>query len=481
MVTSRCDVAIVGGGPAGLAAAAAAAEAGCQVVLLDAGPRLGGQYWRHPVGGPARVADLHHDLGALQDLLAKVRRGIDHRDRAQVWSVDRDGDDFVVRFLRDGTEGQVRACAVVLATGAYDRQLPLPGWDLPGVMAAGGVQALLKGSEALAGRRIVVAGTGPFLLPVAVGVVRRGGSVAGVFEANSPVGWLPGLGAVARSAGKVREGLGYAATLARHRVPYRSRHAVIAVHGREAVEGVTVARVDRDWRAVRGSQRHISCDTVALGWGFTPQLDLALGLDLLTRVDVEGSLVVTVDEQQAASVPGVFVAGEATGVGGAALAVIEGRIAGAAAAGWLGRPPPRGYVRSRLERRRAALRAFAAAMHRAHPIRSGWRDWLTDETLLCRCEEVPVRAAREAVRDLGAIDARAVKLLTRAGMGWCQARVCGFATAALVAEEAGTAYDPRGLAARPIATPLPLGTLAQGVAGPAGGDPPGESPGSGRG
>jgi BFD-like [2Fe-2S] binding domain len=153
------------------------------------------------------------------------------------------------------------------------------------------------------------------------------------------------------------------------------------------------------------------------------------------------------------------------GVGGAALALVEGELAGSHAAGG----PVDAAVVTRLRRRRDRLRAFAAAMHRAHPVPAGWTGWADDATTLCRCEEVPVGAVRAAVRELGATDPRAVKLLARPGMGLCQGRVCGHATAALVAQECGRAVietDLLGIATRPIAQPVTLASVAAGTTDP---------------
>ncbi|MGZ4626789.1 MAG: (2Fe-2S)-binding protein, partial [Kineosporiaceae bacterium] len=196
----------------------------------------------------------------------------------------------------------------------------------------------------------------------------------------------------------------------------------------------------------------------------------------------DGMPAVCVDFVGRTSVPGVLAAGELTGVAGADLAVLEGAVAGtAAAAVAAGREPAALHpgVRARRER----LADFAAAMHAAHPVRDGWTTWVADETLACRCEEVPVRAVRGAVHELGADDARTVKLLTRAGMGWCQGRMCGEAVARLVADAAGATFDPyRDLvraAARPVAVPVPLAAVAAGdVRDPATApplDPPGGS------
>lgn len=485
MVTSRSepvgdasfDVVVVGAGPAGLAATFHALSAGSTVALVDAGAGPGGQFWRHPRRSsadsrprPEHVAYLHHDLSTyrlLVEILDRERSSghATYLAEHDVWTVSRDDDGFVVHAVdRDGRSGattQLRARRLVLATGAYDRQVPFPGWELPGVMTAGGVQALLKAHHVQAGRRILVAGTGPFLLSVAAGLASSGAQVAGVHESSSLRG-LSGYGsALLRNPGKALEGAGYARTLARHRVPVHTRSVVLAAHGGEELEAVTVGRIAADGSIVRGSERRVVVDVLAVGWGFTPQLELPLTLGCATRVDADGSQVCVVGEDQETSVPGVFVAGEACGVGGAELAVVEGGIAGAAAgavaAGSNGQPSPVGRLG---RRRRDALRRFARAMHDAHPVPAVWTQSLEHGTVLCRCEEVTVGDLRAAVEELGAADARDAKLLSRAGMGWCQGRVCGYATACLTASWSGQPYTPGRVGTRPVATPVRLGDLA---------------------
>jgi NADPH-dependent 2,4-dienoyl-CoA reductase/sulfur reductase-like enzyme len=452
------DVAVLGAGPAGLAATVAARASGALVALVDAGPRVGGQFWRHRDGDDGAG---HHRWSALRRLRAAVT-GPDLLAGHAVWHVERTGAGFALHATTtvDGREAgreiprEIHCRALVVATGAYDRQLPFPGWTLPGVYTAGGAQALLKGHGVAVGRRVVVAGTGPFLLPVAAGL---GAACAGVFEAGSPAGFAREPAAVLRNPGKLAEGAGHAATLLRHRVPYHLRTAVVAAHGDDSgVHAVTVARLDAGWHAVPGAERRIECDAVAVGYGFTPLLEIPVQLGCATRMAADGSLVAVADDRQQASEPGVYLAGEVCGVGGAALALVEGELAGRHAAG---RESDR-----RLLRRRDRLRSFAWALHRAHPVPPGWTGWLTDATTVCRCEEVTAGAIRAAVTDLGATDPRTVKLLARPGMGLCQGRVCGYATAGLVAHHRGrpvTAQDLAGIAARPIAQPVTLGTLAE--------------------
>jgi thioredoxin reductase len=448
------DIAVIGAGPAGPAAAGTAAADGRDVVLLDAAPRPGGQYYRHRAD-EAGEAEISGDLGDLRARLGAVAYLPGHR----VWHVE---SGFVVHALagdRDERPVEIRARTLIMAAGAYDRTLPFPGWDLPGVLTAGAAQALVKGSGVTAGARIVVAGTGPFLLPVATGLAAAGSTVAGVFEAGRPYGFAATL---ARHPGRLAEGAGYAAALARARIPYRMGRAVVAAHGDDAVAAVSVARLDGDWRPVTGTEWTIKCDAVAIGYGFTPQLELPLQLGCDTRPAADGTLVVAVDAAQRTSVPGVYAAGEITGIGGAQLALVEGEIAGhAAAAG--GRDVSGDRIRP-LRAGRRRRRAFAAAMLAAYPARPGWTTWLRAGTPVCRCEEVSYSGLAAAI-GLGATDPRTVKLFSRAGMGWCQGRVCGYTVAALTAAVTGgrepRTAGPHGLAHRPIAQPIRLGDLAK--------------------
>ena len=463
----RFEVVVVGAGPAGLAAAAATTGAGLRTCLVDGGRDIGGQYWRGAAKDTARDRDLHHDLPRLEWLMAQLSAVthtglLTHVAAHQVWSLESGSQGHRLNLVRTDRAGESRATAIegerlVLATGAHERQVPFPGWDLPGVISAGAAQALLKESGVAVGPRVVVAGTGPFLLPVAVGLARRGSRVVALLEANRLRGWLRRPGVVLGHPRKLAEGLGYAGALAARRIRVRPGWVVREVHGDDRLEAVTMVRTAPDGSFVPGTERRVRTDVLAVGWGFVPQTDLAEQAGCAVSSGPDGSAVVVVDGEQQATGSGVWAAGEVTGVGGAALAEAEGRIAGLATARDAGRPV---RIPNRLLRSRDRARRFADAVHAASPVPTHWLGGLEPQTIVCRCEDVTVAELREAV-ELGARDTRSAKLLCRAGMGLCQGRQCGYAVRRLVAELAGLPEQPDLGARRPVVHPVPLGMVAE--------------------
>ena len=470
-MTEPRRLAVIGAGPAGLTAALAAAARGVRVTLVDSAPQAGGQFYRQtaPGLGARRPQALHHQWRTwerLRDgLAAHIAAGrVTHLTEHHVWFVERQSgtstaDDtgqgsgsFTVHPLLGPEQEEpvtVHADAVLLATGGYEKVLPFPGWTFPGVVTAGGAQAMLKGGLVLPGRTAVVAGTGPLLLPVAVGLASAGAKVAALVESADPRAFVRHARVLAAHPAKLAEGARYAAELARHGVRAQVRGTVVAAHGTGRLEAVTVAALDGDGRVRPGTERRILCDTLAVGHGMLPHTDLAEALGC--RLD---GVAVAVDDEQRTDVPGVWAAGETTGIGGAALASAEGRIAGLSIAARLdSRTPERSsYVTA--VKVRSGLREFFAAVDTVCAPPARWTEQVTDDTVVCRCEEVPASAIREAVDELGAGDVRTVKLLTRAGMGWCQGRMCGPAVA-------GLARCPETPSRRPFARPVPLGVLAR--------------------
>lgn len=450
---AELDVVVIGAGPSGMAAAAQARAGGLRVALVDQQPRIGGAYWRHrPQDAGAADSEAHHDWTTFRRIASRLD-GVELRLSHAVWAVEPVDGGFVVRATRGEVEREavrLEAASVVVATGAHERVTPFRGWTLPGVMTAGGAQALLKGTGVVPGRRVLLGGSGPLLLVVADGLLRAGVDVVAVAETGHPTtyGLRPSSwsGLVSRSG----EAVEYTRTLAQHRVPFHAGYRVVEASGEGRVERAVIA-------SRRGRRREYDVDALLVSHGFTPQLELLASAGAATRTDGDGSLVVVVDDQQRTSVPGLLATGEVTGVGGASLAILEGYVAGRSLWG--------GDVTPSLHERIAVHRRFARAMHAVHRGPAAAVADLPDDELVCRCEEVTAGALRASCRDLGVDDPRSAKLMTRAGMGLCQGRMCGRAVDEIVSLASGRPSHDDGSAqrwaARLPAVPVTLDQLAQ--------------------
>lgn len=440
---------VIGAGPAGLAAAEAASRNGSEVALIDSSSRLGGQYWRH------RSKVTGYRSNRADEIFAKVSaaQSITHISEANIWSAEREGNLVRVNYLQSGIESSLTAEKVIIATGAYDRTLPFPGWDTPGSMTPGAAQSLLKGQGVLAGKRIIVAGTGPFLLPVATGLAEAGAEIVGLIDANSPLRWSLSPLALLTNIAKFSELVYYARLIRKFRIRPQFGRAVTAF-----TDGVaTISSVNSRFHIKSGKAQTMRADVVAVGWGFVPDLSLGGILGCAQRVDSDGTVIFDVDENQMSSQPQIWIAGEATGIGGADLSLIEGEIAGLAASGQ--------KIKHALLRERVRKQRFADALKRSYPVRDGWRQWITSNTTICRCEEVKSQEIRDSVCELGAEDSRTSKLFTRAGMGLCQGRMCSRNVSEIVSGITQCAVtDGERIAAsnRPIAAPISLGQLSDG-------------------
>lgn len=419
-MSTRFDVVVAGAGPGGIAAAAIAAEAGKRVCLLDANPSPGGQIWR---GLHTETARQYPHGAAFAGWSARLAKS-----GCEVWCGWQAVDLVRSGCLRAESESESRDIEferLILATGARERFLPFPDWTLPGVMGAGGAQALVKSGLDARGKRVVVAGSGPLLLAVAAALTRAGASVAAVVE-QAPLTRLAGFGLhmIFSQPGKLVEGVHY--RLQTLRVPFHFGSWVTRAEGR--------GRVERVWIGDGRKERSIDCDWLACGFHLVPNLELPQLLGC--RIDAG---YVAVDEFQRSSISGVACIGELTGIGGLEKALVEGQIAGHAAAG--------NEAKARaLERQRRKQQRFAASLDRAFALRAELRNLPTAQTLVCRCEDIS-HSALAACHTW-----RQAKLHTRCGMGPCQGRICGAATEFL--------YGWGPADARPPVYPVRISTLA---------------------
>lgn len=414
-------MAVVGAGPAGLAAACRAAEAGARVLVLDEAPGPGGQIWRQPHQGT--VTALSSPAAARRWLQRLGASGASVRTGFAV--VDAPAPHVLLAAAPDGATLRVRARAQVIATGARERFLPFPGWTLPGVVGAGGGQALLKAGACFAGLRVAVAGSGPLLLAVAAALARADARLVAVAEQAPGPRVLAFAASLLRQPRKLLDGLRYRAAFPG--TAYRWGTWVVAAHGDRRLEAITLTNGSRT--------RTLPCEVLAIGYGLIPNLELPR---LLGCVVEEARVVV--DESQQTSLGGVYAAGEITGIGGVDQALLEGQIAGLAAAG-------QAEAARSLFAPRAQARRFAAALEAAFALRPELRSLPAPDTVICRCEDVTLGQLRPDWQP------RQAKLATRCGMGPCQARVCGPALEQLFGWPADVVQPPL--------TPVPIAALQE--------------------
>ena len=388
----EAEIVIVGGGPAGLTAALEAATAGAEVVLIDEYPTLGGQYYKQLPNGfrltsaKAEGTELNEGAAAIDRLRASK---VETLVGVLVWGIFEDR--TLALYRSDATE-RLRARQLILAPGAQEVPVAFPGWTLPGVMMGGAAQGLLVSQRILPGERAVMAGAGPLQLKVASQFVEAGAEVAAILEASSkpPMSMENALRAFGHW-GKMQEGLDYWLKLKKAGVSYHAHQVPVRALGTTQVEAVVVAEVDAEWRVVPGTERTIDADTLCLSYGFLPaiQLPRLAGCRIQYEAD-SGGWVTWHDQNQETSVPGVYVAGEVGGIGGADVAEEEGRLASIAALRALNKVPLNG-LRKEEEKSRVRLaeaRKFAQLTRDMIRLKPALFDLPTDETIVCRCEEL---------------------------------------------------------------------------------------------
>ena len=381
---NEVDVLVIGTGPAGMAAATSAQESGARVAMVDDNWSAGGQIWR-----------------GIHDSCTRIPAGVRTLWGTQV--VARGTSEHTL-LLEDSKQAvEVAFDKLILATGARELYLPFPGWTLPGVMGAGGLQALVKSGLGIHGKSVVIAGSGPLLLAVAAYLRKAGARIKLIAEQATTKAVSSFAFHMVRYPQKMRQAA--ALKLSLHGVPYLRSCWVEATEGEGRLRSVRLRQGRKSWTE--------DCDYAGIGYGLYPNSELACLLGCRLRANA-----IEVNEWQRTSVDGVFAAGECTGIGGVDLSLLEGAIAGYAACGDTGRA-------SRLFGKRSHAKRFAGALGRAFRLREELRTLPRPETIICRCEDV----LYEKLQQMSSF--RAAKLHTRCGMGPCQARICGVATAFL--------------------------------------------------
>ncbi|SMX48133.1 FAD/NAD(P)-dependent oxidoreductase [Maliponia aquimaris] len=452
---SRSDLIVVGAGPAGMAAAATAADHGLSVTLLDEQPRPGGQIYRDvDRAAPLRGGILGKDYSEGTRLTAALRHEcIAHLRGAVVWAIE---DGFRVSYTRDGRAAQVAGDRVLLATGALERPMPLPGWTLPGVMTAGAAQILLKQSGVLAQRAVLV-GSGPLLYLIAAQMVRAGTPPLALVETQTRgdlMAAMSHLGGALKGWPYLAKGVKLLSEILRARVPRHTGATGIAIEGDGRAEAVVFRAGGRDHR--------IACDTVLLHHGVVPNTQAARSLGVAHRWDKgQACFAPVLDAWGGTDKDGVLIAGDGGGIGGAKAAEFAGRIAALKVAGDLGKltEPARDAQAAPLLKQRAQELAIRPFLDAAYP---PYAEALApaDATVVCRCEEVTAGDIRGYAK-LGCLGPNQAKAFGRAGMGPCQGRYCGLTVTVLLAKAHGQTPDETGYyRIRPPLKPVTLGELA---------------------
>ena len=446
-----CDVLVLGAGPAGLAAAAAARKAGAEVVCVDLFAQPGGQYHMQPPadeGKFSRTAQVREGRQAAD----KCRElGVHFLLQTEVFWVE---PAFTVFGSQAGNPVAIRASALVVASGAMERTLPFPGWTLPGVMTPGGAQRLIKASNAIPGRNVVLAGTGPFLLAVASSFATAGLKLNAWVEMRRPS--LSALALLLRHPGRLVEAVKLLQGLRRTGARRLAGHRVVEAIGDDRLEAVRIAPADNMGRPdLQAAFTLDGIDLLCVGYGFRPVIDVTSLLQAEHYFDdALGGWCCKVDWRQATSVPGLFAAGETTGIGGAVPARLSGQIAGTHAAIACGHANTNPAELARAEARLKKARRFAAGLARLFPFPGHLVGELAESELICRCEDVSIGEIDAALAE-GADGSFGVKMWTRAGMGPCQGRICGPALAERVAMQMGrkvceAGYNRPHLPLRPV-------------------------------
>lgn len=439
---------IVGAGPAGIRAAQALVAAGLRPVVVDEAARGGGQiYRRQPDGFTRDAKTLYGTEAAKATALHRTIDGlaIDHRPNTLVWNIEAGALDL----LRDGRAERLPYSHLILATGATDRILPIPGWTLPGAYSLGAAQVALKYQGCGIGRRVAFIGTGPLLPLVASQYLKAGAEVVAVLDTARQADKLAALPGLLRGPTTLAKGLRLLAALKAGGVPMRQGARPLRILGTERVEGLL-------WHDGEREQR-IDCDAVAFGTGLRSETQLAdLGGCRFRFDPLNRAWLPERDAAGRSSVAGLYLAGDGAGIAGADAAELAGERAAMALLEDLGRPVDRARA-ARLEAKLAAIGKFRQGLERAFPFPAGWAAQVPDDLVVCRCEEVSAGTLRATATRWGTPELNRLKALCRVGMGRCQGRMCGAAAAEILAAHRGVPVEAVGrLRGQAPVKPIPI-------------------------
>lgn len=461
------DLLVIGGGPAGLSAALKSSKHGVKTAIIEERITLGGQIFKRlGVGfkGPS-AASLGKDYARGAELISAIEKSnVEVFDSTQVVSIE---DSIVYTTHPNFGTRAFKYKNLIIAPGAYDRPVVFPGWTLPGVMTAGAVQTLVKTQQLSPGKKILFAGSGPLALAFSAQLLELGAPVYKVLESSHPPKLSELLRLTAALSGNwnlISDAIRYRSILLKKSIPFKYRRLVVKAEGQGRVESVTHCKVDQEWRPIKGTEEVESVDLLCVGYGFFPSHEIFRFLGCSFVYDEnQGGFKVEKDQWGETSVPGIFAAGDGTGVTGSYSAIAQGALAGLKVAFLHGnlnelqlRNLAKSYFRELSNRNR-----FQKALNHMFDVRPGIYELADDQTIICRCESVKKSGIDSVIESTS--DISVVKAYTRAGMGLCQGRNCQRQIAAMISKRHALPFSEI-----PFATPrfpfkpVEIGLIADG-------------------
>lgn len=452
------DVIIIGAGPAGANAALETSAHGLKTLLIDEQRDAGGQVWRVKSKSilKAPKTETSEKGDALREEIASSI--VEVMFETRVWQIEKDDEENWILGIDSGNGGQTINCkSLIIATGAQERVIPVPGWTLPGVLGLAGATALFKEHMMVPGRRVIVAGNGPLLFFVASEVRKLGGKVSAVVSLNGRFDWFKSLPAMMANPSLIWQGVKWIFDLTKNRVPIYWGFGIKTIEGKDKVDGVTICKVDNDWRIVEGPERYIHGESVCYGHGLMPAIEatrLAGGEHHFD--DALGGWVPTVDEFGRTSVKSLYTCGDNTGILGVGAAPLRGRFAAKAVLEDHGVNNVGNADFKQLKKaRKFGLAATALTIPRV-----GFESFITGDTEVCRCEGI-TRNEIEYELKTGAVSPNAVKSGTRCGMGPCGGRYCAESLAIITEHVNKQSREQIGLpTSRPPLRPIAINDLS---------------------
>lgn len=446
---------VVGAGPAGVRAARTLVQHGLSPIVIDESPASGGQIYRRQPAGFERKAQALYGFEAgkataLHQDFDGIVSQLDYRPGSLVWSARQGTLD--VWDIAGNTSGTVDWSHIVIATGATDRVLPVPGWTLPGVYTLGGAQVALKYQACAVGRRVVFAGSGPLLYLVAYQYAKAGVKVAAIIDNARLADQAASLMDMARQPKTLLKGMYYVGWLQAHGVPIMRNARLVEIAGQEQVQGVS-------WKSNAGGSetRFIDCDAVALGYALRSETQLADLLECQFAFDALNRAYLPVrDAAGRASTPGVYLAGDGAGIMGADAAELAGERAALALLADRGIAVSASRA-AELDKRLGGLAKWRRGIEAAFPFPTDWAQSAPDSLVVCRCENITAGELRAVAQETGASELNRLKALSRVGMGRCQGRMCAAAAAEILADGVRVPIEQVGrLRAQSPIKPLPM-------------------------